>query len=447
MVGGIEAEVAELEQRVGALRSALQFAPRAFVMEFAGTPKSGKSTSVEGIRHFFSRHGFRVHVLVERASVCPIPMKGHLYFNTWCATTMLAELLANVDTETDLIIVDRGLFDALVWLTLQSQRGEVTAAEAKTIENFLLLERWRTLIDLAVVMNVNPEQAIARENSQRISAKPGSIMNPDVLSAISESVETTVERYGSKFGDVIIHDTTGEDVRQSNVRLAGKIIDHLASFLNPEILVVPSQELAKLPWENGGAFTADARDMLMTCISTFGRYMKRSDAEIDSDYLQIIPCGILVYGTQIFLFERKERDPKYRLYGRTTIWQGCHVAKQADKEGLDLLKGALLERITRSLYLSRIFPIEFEGYCWDPNDEKSNRHFGVIFRVTINNDHTATDLRKKEFRTGRGHGLAGGFVSSNDLSSAGVRANLETWSLAILNGMHMQDLSGQEGVV
>ena len=110
---------------------------------------------------------------MERASVCPIPMKGHLFFNTWCASTMLAELLANVETETDIIIVDRGLFDALVWLTLQRQRGELTGDEAQIIENFLLLERWRTLIDLAVLMKVTPDEAIKRELAPRISAKLG----------------------------------------------------------------------------------------------------------------------------------------------------------------------------------------------------------------------------------------------------------------------------------
>ncbi len=89
---------------------------------------------------------------------------------------MLAELIANVDTETDLIIVDRGLFDALVWLTMQRQRGELTADEAQTIEAFLLLDRWRTLVDLTVVMNVSAEDAMTRENSHRISNRPGSIM-------------------------------------------------------------------------------------------------------------------------------------------------------------------------------------------------------------------------------------------------------------------------------
>ena len=58
--------VQALEERLSVLKSALSFAHRAFVIEFAGTPKSGKSTSVEAIRHFFARNGFRVHVLVVR---------------------------------------------------------------------------------------------------------------------------------------------------------------------------------------------------------------------------------------------------------------------------------------------------------------------------------------------------------------------------------------------
>src|ERR1051325_10881641 len=140
--GDLDTLVRDLERRAADLRPLLEFASRAFVMEFAGTPKAGKSTTVEAIRHFLTRYGFRVHLLTERAAVCPIPMKGHLFFNTWCVASMLAELLANIETETDVIIVDRGLFDALVWLTLQERRGELTGAEARTIESFILLERW-----------------------------------------------------------------------------------------------------------------------------------------------------------------------------------------------------------------------------------------------------------------------------------------------------------------
>jgi predicted NUDIX family phosphoesterase len=431
----VEEAVRKVEQRADAVGELLQFAPRAFVIEFAGTPKSGKSTSVEAIRHFFSRHGFRVHVLAERASVCPIPMKGHLFFNTWCASTMLAELLENVETETDLIIVDRGLLDALVWLTLQRQRGEVTAEEARTIEEFLLLDRWRSLIDLAVVMNVSADEAMSRENSQRISRKSGSIMNLAVLSAISESVVQTIDNYGSRFAGVIRHETSGEDVRSSNVRLADQVIDHIEAFLNPEILVVPRGDLSNLPLIDGGGFSDRDKQAVINLISSSGKFMRRSEAEQNADFVQIIACGLLTYENEVFLFERKERDPKYRLYGKATMWQGTHVAKQDGSQGVDLLKVSLLDRIARSLFLSRSFPVELVGYCWDREDPISSRHFGVIFHVQIDNDHTAINLRRKEFRSKRGHGFAGNFVSWNNLRSSQIEPTLETWSLAILRGL------------
>jgi putative protein kinase ArgK-like GTPase of G3E family len=74
-----------LAERVEHVHSLLRFASRPFVLEFAGSPKAGKSTSVDAIDHFFRRSKFRTHVLRERASFCPIPMKGHLFFNMWCA--------------------------------------------------------------------------------------------------------------------------------------------------------------------------------------------------------------------------------------------------------------------------------------------------------------------------------------------------------------------------
>jgi len=230
----IQETVRALEARLVHLKTTLSFAHRAFVIEFAGTPKSGKSTSVEAIRHFLSRNGFRVHVLAERAAICPIPMKGHLFFNTWCACSMLAELLANVEAEADIIIVDRGIFDSLVWLTLQLRRGEITSEEAGTIDSFLLLKRWRTLIDLVVVMNVSAREALLRENAQRITTKPGSIMNEQVLEVLSESVHSAYEKYKGKFDGIVLHDTSGNQITESNTRLASNILDSLEQFLDPE---------------------------------------------------------------------------------------------------------------------------------------------------------------------------------------------------------------------
>src|ERR1043165_7719424 len=86
-------------------------ARRAFVIELTGTPKAGKSTSVTTLQTFFKDAGYQVHLLKERAADCPLPMKGHFFFNAWTTATMLAEVLETQETNTDLLILDRGFFD------------------------------------------------------------------------------------------------------------------------------------------------------------------------------------------------------------------------------------------------------------------------------------------------------------------------------------------------
>jgi predicted NUDIX family phosphoesterase len=155
----------------------------------------------------------------------------------------------------------------------------------------------------------------------------------------------------------------------------------------------------------------------------------------------MIGCGVLIREDQVFLFERKERDPKYRLYGKAVIWQGTHVPWRNGPAELGLIKNALVERITRSLFLSREFPTELVGYCWDAEDRNSSPHFGVIFRVNIDNDAMAADLQKKEFRQGRGHGLTGRFVTWDTLSDEDVQKSLESWSKAILKNFRSETVT------
>ena len=49
-----------------------QRARKPIVVEFAGVPKAGKTSTIGQVVAFFKRCGFRVEVVVERASVCPI---------------------------------------------------------------------------------------------------------------------------------------------------------------------------------------------------------------------------------------------------------------------------------------------------------------------------------------------------------------------------------------
>ena len=437
----VEQQIGELENRAEKLRSIIELAPRALVVELAGTPKSGKSTSVEAIRHFFKRFGFSVHVLTERAALCPIPMKGHLFFNTWCATTMLAELLESVETNTDIIIADRGLFDALIWFQTQAKRGELLEEELDRIEKFLLMNRWKNLFDLVVVLHADAATAMDRENSHRITQRTGSIMNETMLKSLSNAVDEAIDKYGNEFDKIIRIDTDVGDERSVNVDLAGQILDRFESFVDPEILVVPKQAmedlLASTPW----AFVPDAGSKtIQAIIESRGEYRKRTEVESSTDYIQMVPCGALMHEGRAFLFKRHDSNPQSRLYGKSTIWQGCHVIRPPDEQcSMNTVQTALESRISQSLFISRKLDTRFVGYTWDNSKKGDQKHLGLIYRMDVKSRELAESLRKKEFRRSRGHDLAGDFRKISKLKSSMGKVDLEPWSQLILR--HCKEFS------
>jgi ABC-type multidrug transport system ATPase subunit len=81
------------------------------VIEFAGTPKAGKTTTLSTIQAFLKRCGFKVEVVVERASVSPVRDKYDATFNVWTACTTLAQILEKTqdpprEDDPDILILD-----------------------------------------------------------------------------------------------------------------------------------------------------------------------------------------------------------------------------------------------------------------------------------------------------------------------------------------------------
>jgi hypothetical protein len=110
----------DLQER--AERAAKQFstARKPVVFEFAGVPKAGKTSTLGALHSFLKRCGFKVEIVAEKASICPIRDKHHFNFNVWTSCSALIQLLERTqnpprDGEPDILILDRGLFDALSW--------------------------------------------------------------------------------------------------------------------------------------------------------------------------------------------------------------------------------------------------------------------------------------------------------------------------------------------
>lgn len=187
---------------------------RPVFIEFSGTPKSGKSTCIDIVGHFFRRLDYNVLAPTEGASKrTPYFLKDNLMaFNTWSASYALMYVLEGIhgSDKFDLAVLDRGLFDALAWFQILGNKDEITREVRDKVHEFLLIEEWRSNIDAVLLFTTDPETSLKREGLHKIIQEEGRAMNPDFLPELNAAYEQVREEHSEEFARFELIDTSDE---------------------------------------------------------------------------------------------------------------------------------------------------------------------------------------------------------------------------------------------
>jgi len=176
-------------------------------VEFMGSPKAGKTTTIEILTHFFNRMGYKVWAPAEGASKrTPYHLKRDLVaFNTWTLSYAMSELLVayhNVDHQ-NLIILDRGPSDSLAWMGVLRKRGMIDDREDEIFRKFALETRWSKLIRRVYLFRCDVDTSLKREHEFKLTQGPGTAMNREMLSDLLSEYDSLTERLPSGLSQVI----------------------------------------------------------------------------------------------------------------------------------------------------------------------------------------------------------------------------------------------------
>ncbi len=189
---------------------------RPFVIEFAGTPNSGKDTQIEILSEYLRDiHQFRVHVIDEVYRLCP-SFPSQLDSLYWISATMVKNLveLANNPNEYDVIIFNRGLFDTLVFLHYYKILGDISSRDEKYINSFLCNMKSKNLVDVIFLLKIPPSESVSREEHfprEIISSlarefdpltlpnPPHRIVNIDGIRLLNDCYDLAFQRYSGLF--------------------------------------------------------------------------------------------------------------------------------------------------------------------------------------------------------------------------------------------------------
>ena len=430
-----------------AKRSVQQFTEKArkpLVIEFAGVPKAGKTSTLTHVQTFLKRCGFRTDVVVERASVCPIRDKKHANFNIWTACTTLAQILEKTQSPPrpdgpQILFLDRGIFDSICWMTMMEQISRIRQEERETIQKFLTIADWRKRVSAVFVMLASPQDAMKREQGiLSVEGAGGSIMNPEILQQIKDINEQCVRQLGKHFRIYPVNTSDGE-TKENPKRTAEVVTEVILGLIEEHveehILSCSKEVVTKLFVDKNFIGGSQAEELTRSFLKgSDGNFRPRDEVENDGARVQALPIVIVRNASgHVLRLRRREKADDNPLHNKIVIWAGGHVRREDAVNGDPLIHCAIRE-LEEELRLQIEFSsLRLIGAVYFDNGGKTSKHVAIAYEWRATTDDVSVVLSRSEFFERRGTSLSGSFASVDELADdVGNKKLEEPWSVELV---------------
>lgn len=158
-----------------------------FFFEFAGMPKSGKTTVLDVVVHFLKRKGYRVEEYHGGGRYSPIDKSAIASLNVYLACKATEFILTSSEKEkvySRIYVLDRGLFDRMLFTRALKEMKAIDEREFESVSKFLCMSRTMNRLDGVFLFVTSPELSIERENKNKLIVRTGRVMNSDFLSTL-----------------------------------------------------------------------------------------------------------------------------------------------------------------------------------------------------------------------------------------------------------------------
>ena len=161
------------------------------VIEFTGTPNSGKTTLIKFLHDLLKSKGYHVEIKQEDAEIVPkcIPKKTWPR-NVWITYGQLQSLIETKYSEADVILLDRGFYDSKFWAEFLKIQHVCTEEESLSLlkhledadKQFHLKPNWLFAIDVSTEVSLKRRYAT-------INTEPVTLTTNAFISLYKEELE------------------------------------------------------------------------------------------------------------------------------------------------------------------------------------------------------------------------------------------------------------------
>lgn len=439
---GMASEILSLKKK--------SFSRRPIVIEFCGSPKAGKTSCINSLDIFLRRNNFRTKILPERASVCPIRNKFDPLFNIWsscAALAQLSEMISNHSRNYDLVLLDRGIFDALCWFEWARDEGYLRQDDFDRFVGFFTAIKWRSLLDIVFLFSASPETSMDREYRNLLTRKEGSVMRPRVLNGYREAGVRAVKKYGSLFRSVLEVDTSEKDQNDVSYEVTERCLNRLHEVTKETVGYFPRSAL-----NGSGKHDVFKFARVKAGLAANLKFDDRGLVEKNIGLVQPLPAALVKDKESFRFLQAKKRQnatsEQSPEIGKLLLYFGGHVRDEdsvaADSSDVNaILKQALCREIKEELGLD-IDLGDVEPLCiWVRDGTRSDQHIAFIYVIQRDLDHLKLYIDEREFvRTGKDS--TGSLIGGEELGRR-VR-DLDDWSSRALRTLFPKEFEAVQAL-
>ena len=221
----LDAQIEELKQLK--MMSKLS---KPFIVEFTGTPRTGKTTSINALYDFFKKGGFKISVIEEftSSSYYKDILKNKIKELSVEERNLIIlenihRLLATIDSNSEIVLLDRSLNDRMIWNYYNYKRGSMSEETYyKTLKEYEPLIS--SLIDYLIITYADPIISLRRDYNASLSLSPRSFLNEKNLNDFNNSMIAMKPRFMENIENVSYIDTNNLSGSYTAVEVASDIM-------------------------------------------------------------------------------------------------------------------------------------------------------------------------------------------------------------------------------
>lgn len=202
-----------------------------FVIEFSGTPRTGKTTTINNLYDFFKKGCFNTAIIEEfttsRYYKEVFKQKYKDVSSTESNMAIIEEVTRQLEealnSDKEIILIDRSINDRQVWNYRRYIRGDMPEElyqEAR--EKYSVISS--KLIDFLVVTYAEPLTSLKRDYNSSLALEKRNFLNIDNLNEYNRSLKDLQELFETSVDDSILLDTSSMCMDEVSIEIASQIM-------------------------------------------------------------------------------------------------------------------------------------------------------------------------------------------------------------------------------